>query len=59
MDLIALLVFLIIVVVVYWGIHRIADAFGIPSPILVVIDVLLVVVVVLYLLRMFGMMARL
>lgn len=53
MDLIGLLVVLILVGLVYWAIHRIAGAFGIPAPIVTVIDVLLVVIVVLYLIRTF------
>lgn len=55
MSLIALLVFVIIIALIYWALHRIAGAFGLPPPILVVIDVLLVVIVVLYLLQWAGL----
>lgn len=59
MDLIGLLVALIVIGLVYWAFHRIAGAFGIPPPILGVVDVLLVIIFVLYLLRMLGFGGRL
>lgn len=53
--LISLLVVLIIVGLAYWAVHRLAGAFGIPAPIVTVIDVALVIIVVLYLVRLlFG-----
>ena len=54
MDLVGLLIFVIVLALIYWAIHRIAGAFGIPGPIVAVIDVILVVFVVLYLLQAFG-----
>ena len=49
MDLIALLVVLIIVGLIFWVVHTLGGGFGIPAPIITVIDVVLVVLVVLYL----------
>jgi len=49
--LISLLVVFIILGLAYWAIHRLAAAFGIPAPIIAVIDVILVIIAVLYLIR--------
>ena len=49
-----LLVLLILLGLVYWAAHRIAAAFGLPSPIVVLVDVLLVCLAVLGLLRWMG-----
>ena len=56
MSIIALLVFLIIIGLAFWAVNALAGAMGIPAPIVVVIQVLLVVVAVLYLLQGFGLM---
>jgi hypothetical protein len=54
MDLVSLLVSLLVLLVVgclvYWAVHRIEAAFGIPGPIVALIDVILVIVLVLVLL---------
>lgn len=51
---VTLLITLIVVVVVaglaYWALHRLAAAFGLPAPIVAVLDVVIVVAAVLYLL---------
>jgi len=57
MDPIALLVIVIIIGLVFWALGAIAGAFSIPSPIVVVIQVILVMFVVLYLLRAFGLIS--
>ena len=54
MSLIGLVVFVIVAGLVYWAIHRIAGAFGLPAPIVAVLDVILVVVCVVYLLDAVG-----
>jgi hypothetical protein len=59
MDLIGLVVVIIVLLVVYWAIHRLAQAFGAPPVVIAVVDVLLVLVFVLYLLRAFGLVPRL
>lgn len=58
MDLIGLLVVFIVLLLVWWAVHRVAATFGAPAQIVVVIDVVLVVIFVLYLLRVFGLVAR-
>lgn len=58
MDLISLLVVLIVLLVVYWAVHRFAAAFGAPAPVIVVVDVLLVLIFVFYLLQAFGLLPR-
>jgi hypothetical protein len=55
MNLMALLVFVIIIGLVFWAVRAIAGAFGIPAPIVTVIYVLLVIVAVLYLLQALGL----
>jgi hypothetical protein len=54
MDLVSLLVSLLVLLVVgclvYWAVHRIEAAFGIPGPIVALIDVILVIVLVIVLL---------
>lgn len=50
MSLLTLLILLVIACLVYWVIHQLAGAFGLPAPIVVVCDVILVIVVVWYLL---------
>lgn len=54
MDLIGLLFAVIILGLVYWAVHRLAAAFGLPAPVVVIIDVVLVIIFVLYLLQFFG-----
>lgn len=44
----------LILCVVYWALHKIASAFGLPAQIVVVLDVALVVIGVVYLLRLLG-----
>ena len=55
MDLIGLLVFLIVIGVIFWAVHALAGAFGIPAPIVVVVQVILVLICVLYLLSAVGL----
>jgi hypothetical protein len=55
MDLVSLLVVVIVLGLVYWAVHRLAGAFGLPSPVMVIIDVVLVVIFVLYLLQVLGL----
>jgi hypothetical protein len=54
MDLLSLLVSLLVLLVVgclvYWAVHRIEAAFGMPGPIVAVVDVILVIILVLVLL---------
>jgi hypothetical protein len=54
MDLLSLLVSLLVLLVVgsliYWAVHRIEAAFGMPGPIVAVVDVILVVILVIVLL---------
>jgi len=57
-GLIALLVVLVVFLVVYWAIHRLAGAFGAPPQVIVVIDVLLVLIFVLYALQSFGLIPQ-
>jgi hypothetical protein len=52
MDLIGLLVAVVILGLIYWAVHRLAGAFGLPAPVVVIIDVVLVIIFVLYLLQM-------
>jgi hypothetical protein len=53
--LISLLVVVLVLCVVYWAVHRLAAAFGLPPTIVTVLDVGLVIVGVLYVLRAFGL----
>ena len=55
MTLIGLIVVLLVLGLVWWAVHQIAGAFGIPPQVVVVIDVLLVLLFVVYLLRAFGL----
>lgn len=55
MDLISLLVFLIVIGLAFWGVRAISAAFGIPAPIVTVIQVVLVIICVLYLLQVLGL----
>lgn len=48
--LVTLFVILIIGGLIYWGVHQIAGAFGVPGPIVTVVDVFLVVILVVVLL---------
>lgn len=57
--LLTLLVVLVVLGLIYWAAHRLAAAFGLPAPVVVLIDVLLVVVAVLYILQVFGLLPRL
>ena len=50
---ISLLVALILFGLIYWAAHRIGSAFGLPAPIMVLVDVGLVIVAVLYLISLF------
>jgi hypothetical protein len=54
--LIALLVGLVVALLVYWAVHRLAGVFGAPAQLLVVFDVVLVVVCVLWLLQVLGVL---
>jgi hypothetical protein len=53
--LISLLVLLVVLGLVYWCAHRLATAFGLPAPIIVLIDVVIVIVAVVLLLRILGL----
>lgn len=55
MSLISLLVIVILLLLIYWAIHRVADALGAPPIVLTLLDVVLVVVFVLYLLQFLGL----
>lgn len=57
MTIVGLIVFLIVVGVLFWAVRALAGAFGIPAPVVVVVQVVLVVGAVLYLLSAFGLMA--
>lgn len=56
--LLTIVVVLVLVGLIYWAVHRLAGAFGIPPPIVTVIDVVLVIVVVVWLLRVLGLLGR-
>lgn len=51
--LLTLVVGVIIGGLVYWAVHKLAAAFGLPAPVVVVIDVLLVIIAVLWLVTTF------
>lgn len=55
MSLIALLVFLVIIGVAFWAVRALAGAFGIPPPIVVVVQVILVIVALVWLLQNLGL----
>lgn len=55
MSLLTLLVFLIVIGVAFWAVRALSGAFGIPPPIVVVIQVILVVFAVVWLLQGLGM----
>lgn len=55
-NLLALLVGVVILVLVYWAIHRLAGTFGLSPQIVTVIDIILVVVAVLWLLSTVGLL---
>ncbi len=55
MSLIGLLVIIIVLGLAWWAVHRLAGAFGLPAPIVAILDVVLVVVFVIYLLDAFGL----
>lgn len=57
--LITLLVVVVVLGLIYWAVHRLGAAFGLPAPVITLIDVVLVVIFVLYLLRLFGLFGRL
>ncbi len=57
MTLISLLVFLILIGLAFWAVRALSGAFGIPAPIVVVIQVVLVIVAVLWLLQNLGLMS--
>ncbi len=54
MSLMSLLVALIVLCLVFWCVQQLAGAFGLPAPIVAVIQVLLVVCAVLWVLNAFG-----
>lgn len=55
MDIISLVVLLIVIGLLFWVVATLGATFGIPAPIITVIHVLLVIIVVLGLLRAFGL----
>lgn len=54
MSLIDLLLFLVIIGVAFWATQALAGAFGIPAPIVVVIQVVLVIVALVWLFQALG-----
>jgi hypothetical protein len=54
MTIIGLLVFLIVVGLLFWAVKAISGAFGIPPPVVVVIQVILVILAILYILQAIG-----
>ena len=52
---ISVFVMLVLVAVVYWAVHKVAGAFGLPSQLVVVADVFLVALAVFYALSMLGL----
>jgi hypothetical protein len=58
MDLITLLLVLLIVLVIYWAVHRLAAVVGMPPQVLVIFDVLLVGVLLLWALDELGLLSR-
>lgn len=54
MDLFGLLIVLVIAGLAFWATRELTAAFGIPAPIVTLINVLIVVFVVLYLLNAVG-----
>jgi hypothetical protein len=55
MDIVSLIVLLVIIGLLFWAVATLGATFGIPAPIITVIQVLLVIVVVLGILRAFGL----
>jgi hypothetical protein len=56
MDILSLVVFLIIIGLCFWAVNTLSGAFGIPSPVVTVIQVILVIIIVLYLLQFVRVM---
>lgn len=54
----SLVITLLVLLVLWWGVTTIAQSFGAPSQILTVINVLFVVIVVLWLLQVFGLLTQ-
>lgn len=54
MSLISLVVFLIVIGLIFWAVNQLAGAFGIPAPIVIVIQVVLVIAIIVYLLQFVG-----
>lgn len=52
--LVTLVVLIVILALVYWVLHQIAGAFGLPPQIVVVLDVVLVVIAILLLLSLLA-----
>ena len=50
---VSLLVVILFLGLIYWAVHQLAGAFGLPAPV-VVVDVILVIAFVLYILKFFG-----
>lgn len=60
MDLLLTFAIVILVLaVLYWAVHRIAGAFGLPPQVLVIFDVLLVGVFIVWALSALGLLNRL
>ena len=57
MSLISLLVALVVIGLIFWATKALSAAFGIPAPIVTLIQVILVIIVVLYILQAFGLWA--
>ena len=54
MTIVGLVVSITVIFVLFWAVRELANAFHVPAPVVVVIQVLLVLVVVLWLLDAFG-----
>lgn len=54
MSILSLLIALILIGLCFWAVRALGGAFGIPAPIIVVIQVVLVILVVLWLLGQLG-----
>lgn len=52
--LISIIIVLCILGLAYWAINMLAGAFGLPAPIVTVLNVILVVIAVIYLLSLLG-----
>jgi uncharacterized membrane protein YwzB len=54
MPILSIILAILLVCVLWWAINALAGAFGLPAPVVVVLQVLLVVLFIIYLLSAFG-----